>query len=290
MFRRWFSIPFASWLVLSLAGWAPAEDLRVPGVLVKLIEEADVPAQETGVLDAFFVGEGDTVKAGAPLAKTLDLDAKLLVERHQREVDVANKQAENQAKVLSAKAALRVAQSELKRATDARVRVGNAVSDAELDRLELAVTQAELSIQQAEHEVEVARLDAELKRAQLNIAKRALERHQITAAFAGVVAQVYRRRGEWVEPGEKTLRLVRTDRLKAEGFLPLDKARKITLGKGVTLAVDEPLSPTYAGKITFVSPEADPFNGQVRFVAEIENPKGTLKPGQKGSLTIHTSL
>lgn len=290
MFRLWFSLSFSSVLLLSLPGMVSAEDIRLPGVFVKLIEEADVPALETGVLERFMVKEGDAVKDGHLLAQMLDIDAKLLVERHQREFEVAQKQAANQAKVLSARASLRVAQSELKRAAEARARVGNAVSDAEFDRLELAVTQAELSLQQAEHEVEVARLDAELKRAQLNIAQRTLQRHQITAPFAGVVAEAYRRRGEWVQPGEKTLRLIRTDRLKAEGFLPLDKARKVVLGNAVSIAVDDSVSSTYVGKITFVSPEADPFNGQVRFAAEIENPKGTLKPGQKGILTIHASL
>ncbi|HTN75237.1 MAG TPA: efflux RND transporter periplasmic adaptor subunit [Pirellulaceae bacterium] len=276
----------ASALLLYPSGVVPAQEIRLPNVLVKLIEEADVPALETGVLETFAVGEGGKVQAGDLLVKTQDIDAKLLVERHRRECAVASKQSENRAKVLSAQASLQIAKSELKRAHEARARIGNAVSDAELDRLQLAVSQAEFSIQQAEHDVEVARLDAELKQAELHIAEHALERHQIIAPFAGVVAQVYRRRGEWVEPGEKTLRLVRTDRLKAEGYLPLDKARQVAIGATATLTTDDATASTYRGKVTFISPEADPFNGQVRFVAEIENPKGTLKPGQKGNLSL----
>jgi macrolide-specific efflux system membrane fusion protein len=283
MLRCWLAVL----AILIVAGGASAAEIRLTGVLIKLIEVADVPAQETGVLIDIEAGEGARVKEGDILAKTLDIDARLLVQKYQRELDVANKQASNQTKVLSAQAALRVAQADVKRAKESRMRVGNSVSEAELDRLELAATQADLAVQQAAHEVEIAKLEAALKSSELEIAQRTLARHHISAPFAGVVAEVYRKRGEWVQPGEKTLRLVRTDRLKAEAFVPLDKARQISPGNAVVLSTEDGAS--YAGKLTFLSPEADPFNGQVRMVAEIENPKGTLRPGQKGTLTIHTT-
>lgn len=284
---RYDIVVLAMAALVGLPALAEAQDVRLPGVLVKLIEEAEVPALEKGVLASLAVQEGDKVGAGALLGQIDDRDARLLVARHESELAIARREAEGRAKILSAEASLKVAQSELKRAQDARSRLGASVSDAELDRLMLAVTQAQLSLQQAEHEVQVATLEVALRQRELDIAQRAVERHSILAPFDGVVAQVYRRRGEWVEPGEKVMRLVRTDRLKVEGFVPLDRVASLAVGNPVDLKIETGASEqTYRGRLTVISPEADPFNGQVRVVAEIENPSGMLRPGQKGTLSI----
>ena len=44
------------------------------------------------------------------------------------------------------------------------------------------------------------------------------------------IVQVYVRKGEWVEPGQKALRIVNVDRLKAEGFIPAAAATAELLG------------------------------------------------------------
>jgi macrolide-specific efflux system membrane fusion protein len=265
---------------------AVAQELRIPA-LIKLIDEADVPALEAGVLSNLAAQEGAKVEAGQILVQLVDREARLLCDRQRAEYEVARKQADNRTKILAAEAALKVAESELRRANEAIARIPNSVSQAELDRLELAVTQARLAIEQARHDVEVAALEAALKQSELAIAERKLERHTILAPFSGVVAQVFNRRGEWVEPGEKVLRLVRTDRLKAEGFIPSDKMKGVAVGSRVSLVVaGGSESSALAGAIVFVSPETDPFNGQIRIVAEIENAKGQLRPGVKGTLTI----
>ena len=42
----------------------------------------------------------------------------------------------------------------------------------------------------------------------------------------------------------------------------------------------------FRGVVTFVSPEANPVNGQVRVLAEIENTGGKLRPGLVGTLAL----
>ena len=42
-----------------------------------------------------------------------------------------------------------------------------------------------------------------------------------------------------------------------------------------------------AGVITFVSPEVDPINRQVRLIAEIDNRMLTLRPGDRADILIH---
>jgi macrolide-specific efflux system membrane fusion protein len=98
---------------------------------------------------------------------------------------------------------------------------------------------------------------------------------------------VLKQPGEWVEPGEPIVRILRLDRLKAEGLVSADALDGSLLGRPVTLTVNQSQKPVqYRGKIAFVSPEVDPVNGQVRFWAEIENADLALRPGLHGSLTI----
>jgi macrolide-specific efflux system membrane fusion protein len=106
--------------------------------------------------------------------------------------------------------------------------------------------------------------------------------------LAGVVVQIKRHRGEWVEPGVAVIRILRVDRLRAEGFLDARHASPTLAGRSVTLAVNlAGQTPSkFPGKLVFISPEVNPVNGQVRVWAEIENPQLLLKPGLQGSLII----
>jgi multidrug efflux pump subunit AcrA (membrane-fusion protein) len=100
--------------------------------------------------------------------------------------------------------------------------------------------------------------------------------------------QVCSRCGEWVEPGDKGLRGGRLDRRRVEGFLLAAQAAGSLEGRPVTLTIDLPGKPaaSFSGKLTFVSPEIDPFNHSVRVLAEIDNPQSLLKPGLRGTLTV----
>jgi macrolide-specific efflux system membrane fusion protein len=92
-----------------------------------------------------------------------------------------------------------------------------------------------------------------------------------------------------VEPGEDVARIVRIDRLRAEGFSDARKTRSDWVERPVTIHVQlgstEPEA--FSGKIVFVSPEIDPVNGQIAIWAEIDNPDLLLRPGLRGTMTIH---
>ncbi len=115
-------------------------------------------------------------------------------------------------------------------------------------------------------------------------------RRQIVAPFAGTIVQVFVRLGEWVEPGQKALRIVNIDHLKAEGFLPASDADASLVGAPVRLTLDlaGEQSAAFDGKISFVSPEVDPITGQVRVWAEIDNRAGRLRPGQPVRMAIES--
>src|SRR5690606_7372893 len=120
----------------------------------------------------------------------------------------------------------------------------------------------QLEIQQAEHEQEIATLTRSIRENEQRTAEEQLERRTITAPLGGMVVEVHRRRGEWVQPGETVARIIRLDRLRAEGFLAAKDARLELVGSPVTLHVVAPNGDkfTCSGEIVFVSPEIDSLN------------------------------
>ena len=100
--------------------------------------------------------------------------------------------------------------------------------------------------------------------------------------------EVFRHRGEWLEPGQRVLRIVRLDRLRVEGFVDSRQVhgnlRGATVRVQVTLAAETRV--TLKGKLVFISPEVDPVNNQVRVWAEVDNPDLTLRPGLSAEMVI----
>ena len=284
-------------LTVVLAGSlsAAAEDydrpktLGMESVLITLIEQAAVPARESGVLTHVEVREGDLVDEGAFLARVDDEQAALAAERARIDLDIARKQAENDISVRYAKKSAEVAAAELKRSTEAVERFNNAVSQTEIDRLRLAAERAVLEIEQSQHDLETNRLSTELKQSEYRLAEHNVERRKIVAPLAGAVVEINRRRGEWVEVGETVVRILRVDRLRAEGFLDAKHVNADLAGRPVTLHIDLPGRPQseFPGRLVFVSPEVNPVNGQVRVWAEVENRGLLLRPGLQAALTIH---
>lgn len=281
-----------AWVTILTHPTLAAEPTRIADVLVTLIEQAESPAREAGLLAELPIVPGQTVAAGQLLAKIDDLDARLRVEKATAEVEIAQAEAANDTKVRFAKAAAEVAQAELQRALDSRGRFERSVSQTELDKLQLEADRGRLAVEQAQHELQLTQQTLRLKLKERELATAALQRRAIESPLAGVVAEVLRRRGEWVEPGQAVVRIVRVDRLRVEGFLSAEQASDRLVGRAVrlSLATSGPAFGDLPGVITFVSPEIDPVNGQVRIWAEIDNRARHLRPGMRGSLTIEPPL
>jgi macrolide-specific efflux system membrane fusion protein len=113
-------------------------------------------------------------------------------------------------------------------------------------------------------------------------------RRRINSPLSGMVVEVRKRAGEWVEEGQVIARVIATDKLRAEGFLNADQLGGNWVGRRVRLTLRMPSleQKHFPGTVVFVSPEVDPVNGQARMWAEIDNPDGRLRAGLQGSLTI----
>jgi len=282
----------ATWLVVvTLIAPVQAEEtatIRIESVLVTILEKADVPARDAGLLTTLNVREGDLVEEGQVIAVLDNTVAKIERDRAAVELELAAEKATNDVKVRFAEKAFAVSQAELKRAQESVDKFRKAVSQTEMDRLKLTMEKTELEIEQAQREQQEAKLESRAKEHEARLADEVLKRRAIIAPISGVVVQVARSKGEWVQPGDAVLRIVRVDRLRAEGFADARQVNRHLAGRTVTLTtvVADEKPQAFTGKLVFISPEVNRFNRQVRVWAEIENPRLLLRPGVAATMTV----
>jgi multidrug efflux pump subunit AcrA (membrane-fusion protein) len=260
-------------------------------------------------------------------ARTAVAEAGAAEEKARFELDIARKKADSNIALRYSKKAAALAESELQRALTARKEFRDSVSQNEVEHLQLATDKARLDIEQAEQDVqtaglarqvkqsEVAALELAVKRRELElkqagegaqiaaitqrvkeqdvtVARRDLDRRGIKSPLTGVVVQIFRRRGEWVEPGDKVVRVLRIDRLRVEGFVAARDLHRDLHGAAVTVTATLPgkSQVEVRGKIVFVSPEIDAVTQQVLVWAEVDNPgpQFTLRPGMKAAMALES--
>lgn len=281
---------------LALAGpqsEMPVEDPGSVSGVVALIEQAEVPAQEPGVLMELNVREGQQVAKGELLARIDDRQVKKLHEIAKFKLDVALHEANNEVSVKYAKATQAVASAEYQQALDTNKRQANTIPAIEVRRYALKVDEATLQIEQAQHELKTAEISIGVRQGELEAAQLDVERRQITAPLDGVVVKRYLHEGEWVRPGDPVLRLIRMDRLRIEAYLD---GKMISAGDvhGKPVTVEVTLAhgrrEQFPGKIVFVNPIIE---GGSRFLvwAEVinrkENDQWLMWMGQDARMTIH---
>ncbi len=292
---RWFQIAMLTGFALT-ANAAAAESaaraaaVEVESVVLRLLAEAEGPAQEAGVIMAVAVKEGQRVKQGELLAQIYDQVARLAEQAAERQYEIAHAEATNDVRLRYAQKALEVSEAELRRSTESVERFAKSVSQSQIDVERLTVQKNRLEAEQAQQETAIAKLEMRAKENELSAARAQVARRRIIAPFDGIIVQNYVRQGEWVEPGQQAMRIIHVDRLKAEGFIPADRAVAEMVGAPVRLSVSlAQLEQTpFTGSVAFVSPEVDPITGQVRVWAEIDNREGRLRPGLPARMTIAT--
>jgi len=287
---------------LLIAGCAPAAvsaaeappAITLDGCLVSLIEEAQVPAQQAGVLQEVAVEEGQQVKAGELLAKIDDIRAKMAFRVAGLEYEVAQEEAANDVHVRYATAAARVTEAEYLMNMEANRKVPGSVAQIEIQKLLLTHRRTVLEIEQARMNLRIAALKAKVSYAKVESAEENLQRHQITAPLDAEVVTLYRHAGEWVEPGDPVMHLVRMNRLRIEGFLDAAQTAPGEVA-GQPVAVSVPLArgsvAKFTGKVVFVSPLVQ-AGGAYKVWAAVENQPEPrtglwlLRPGLSAKMTI----
>ena len=285
---------YSLWLTVFVAiglchgGAMSAEQIEVADMVIKPIRRVDVPARQAGVLSVVHAREGLAVSEGELLAKTDDREARFVAELARIEVDVARIRAVNDVNMRFARKSVEISNAELARSESSNKRFPSSVADSEMDRLRLVVQKGELELEQADEEHQVAGFTLQAKEQEHILAQDRVDRHRISSPIKGIIVDVKRRCGEWVEPGQTVATIVRVDRLRAEGFLSVEHANRVAQGRQVEVVVAMPdgSQTPFRGEIVFLDPEVDPINGQVRIWAEIENENLRLRPGMRAGMTI----
>jgi multidrug resistance efflux pump len=257
-------------------------------VLITVIEETDVPALQEGPITKIDAREGTQVKPGDLLFQIDERRAKIRVAQAESEMIVARKKAETESEIVLAKTETRLSEASLQRALESRKRFPDTPSQAEVDDILLKIARAKQHLEKSKHDKELSELALKSAELQLELAKIEYENHQIRSPIRGVVVELKARVGEWVKPGQRLVRVLRVDKLRAEGFMTLEQAQKTTVGAAVTVVPDgsSVAKLTLPGKIVFISPEVDTNDNRKRFIAEIDNAQEKLAPGSRAKLII----
>lgn len=266
-----------------------AEDILVAPCVVTVSRQADVPALQSGTIEAISASEGDVVQRGQLIVRLDNRAAELAREEAQLRVHLAKDAASNDVHVQAIRARQQAAEAEVASARQANSLVAGSVSETEVRRLELIARQHGLEAVQAEAEIKRARHEAAIHEIQLRLEELKLAQHVIHAPWDGVLIDLLKQPGEWVEPGQPVFRIISLETVNVEGFLSGNEhAHADLVGRDVVIefapAGGEPM--TRAGRIVFASPQEDPVTHQFRVRAKVDNEDRLLRPGQEVRMRI----
>lgn len=268
-----------------------AEMPMIPSCELVPIDEAQVPAQEAGVLTKILVREGDAATVGQLLAQIDDAIPRAQQDVAKYKLEVAKRQADDDVDVRFATAAAAVAKAEYQEAMESNEKTPGTFPRAEVRKRLLDWHKMELSIEKAKKDMAVAGWQAKVAGAELNAAAANVARRRIEAPLDAVVVELTQHVGQWVQMGEPVMRLVRMDRLRINGVLDAGKYRPSEIqDRPVRVEVMIPHigSQVFAGKIVYVKPLIE--NGDLQVRAEVQNHQQdgvwVLNPGMNAKMTI----
>ncbi len=211
--------------------------------------EATVRAQVGGSLVALTVDRGQTVAAGAEIARISS-----------RDLDASMSSAESAVK--AADAVLAVARSEAER-TAALVK-GGALAARALEQAQSAVANAEAQ--------------AAAARARQRSVWQQIDDTSVKAPFSGVVSTRPASVGDVVTPGTEILTIIDPSSLRLEALVPSDQIAQVRRGATVRFQI-RGVPGEWVGSVDRVSPVADPVTRQVSIFVSIPNVGGRLIAG-----------
>ena len=255
------------------------------------IDQAEVPAQEQGVLTKFFIQEGYEDKNDDPLAQIDDEQAKMAVQVQQAKLSAAEREASNDVNIRYAKAARNVADAELKSAKETIARVPGAVPATEIRKLELSVVQATLQIEQSSNQFEISKYQVDVSKAELDAAKLGVTRRVVKSPISGIIVEKYRNEGEWVKPGDPIVKVVYFEKLRVKTTFDINRIPMQRVMKhNAKISVVQKPGLTFNGKVVFANPVIQ-SGGAYEVWIDVDNVVDkdgfwTLQPGMEAIVTI----
>ena len=313
-------------ILIMLAGLACSSKADRNGITASgTIEaiEVEVSSKVAGQILALAVDEGARVEPGQVLA-TVD-HATLDIQLRQAEagVDLARAQLvllrngarrediqQAEAGLSQAEANLRVASDDAKRMRELaltgsvtpkqRDDAAARLTVAEAQRSAAAENLSKLRRLARPEEIQAAEARLAQARAAADLLAKTIADCTITAPAGGIVTHKAVEAGELVAPGATVVTLSELDSVYVMIYVTEKELGRVLLGDGVEIRIDAFPDKAFAGKVTYISPEAEftPKNVQtkedrVKLVfgvkVEIENRDGLLKPGLPADALIRTA-
>lgn len=114
-----------------------------------------------------------------------------------------------------------------------------------------------------------------------------LHKRNIVAPFAGQITEILLHPGEACQPYQPVVRVVDTRHCYFVSNVEAKTAATLQTNQAVRLVLETGAAPvSLDGRITFLSPVADPASGLVKVKALFENAGGRIRPGLAGGMML----
>jgi len=274
-------------------------EIEILHALVSSTDPIKLPAREAGSIMELSVKRGHEVKVGDIVGQIDDTDAVTKKEIAERERDGAKAKADSPHELKAAKEGEAVAKENY----DANISLNSndrkAVSLFDLRRSKFEWQRALAQIGVAETEQIVARHTQHAKQAQIVAAENEIRRRKLTSPVDGVVIQVFKHVGDWAQPGDAVMEIIRMNKVEVDGWVLSEEASPAEVfGKPVTIFVDLP-GPSnkdkphvVKGHVTFASQvmQGSGSNRQFRVSTEVDNEQidgfWVIQPGSEARMVI----
>ena len=194
-------------LMLPSACAMAQSDTTVTAV-VRVMTAREIASGVSGVIETSSLSEGTNVKVGDLLFSIDAKQTELELQRLLNEYELASREAESKVDILFAEKSKRVAQSELRRATESNARLPGAVSKSELEKLVLMVEKASAEKEKAVFQRSLKEMQCKVRKAEYLIGKQKLNRHKVHSPIQGQVVELLKEQGEWVTESEVVAKIV----------------------------------------------------------------------------------
>ena len=259
----------------------------IRNAILKPIQTVSVAAGVAGVIESVLVTEGDIVSVDQTIVKIRCDDAKLNHERAKLALATATAKATRDVDIRLAEKSAQVAEQELGRTLKANSLAADTYPANEVDRYRLMFERSKIEIERFKLDQQLAVLGRNQAEVELKQTQQAIERHAIGSSTQAMVVSIEKHAGEWVDPSTKMLELMSIDRLRVEGFVDANDALELKKGQAANVVIMvSKSSQSIQGKVAFVSPTANPANGQIRVFIEVENKSAKFRPGMTVNATI----
>lgn len=245
-------------------------DFIASGPLV-VENQVDLAAQRDGVVSEVFIDTGAPVRKGQLLAK---LDSRQLT----ADRDAAAAKARSiAADVKNWEAAEKVAKTDFER--------NDAMWKANIVSREVA--------DHAKYQYEAVQFEVERERENLKYSQNTeksldleLEKTDIVAPFAGVVARRYVHLGQQVSRNDRLFWISATSPLRLKFTLPESYVGRVKRGTALVVSSANTPDEVHSARVMMVSPLVDPASDTIDVTAELQGQTKNLRPGMTANIRL----